>query len=61
MQARGPGADLEGAQLLLPRPAHMISVLYCAHLCMKYSFGISNFLEVISSVSHYIVSSVSLY
>ena len=29
--------------------------LYCPHLCMKYFFGISNFLEVISSVSHYIV------
>ena len=25
----------------------MISVLYCTHLCMKCSFGISNFLEAI--------------
>ena len=33
----------------------MISVLYCAHLCMKYSLGISNFLEEISSLSHSIV------
>ena len=33
----------------------MISVLYCAHLCMKYSLGISNFLEDISSLSHSIV------
>ena len=24
---------------------HTISVLYCAYLCMKWSFGISNFLE----------------
>ena len=31
------------------------SVLYCAHLCMKCSLGISNFLEEISSLSHYIV------
>ena len=31
---------------------HIISVLYWAHLCMKYSFGISNFLEKISSLSH---------
>ena len=33
----------------------MISVLYCAHLCMKSSLGISNFLEEISSLSHSIV------
>ena len=30
-------------------------VLYCAHLCMKCSLGISNFLEEISSLSHSIV------
>src|SRR5574341_801379 len=34
---------------------HTISVLYCAHLCMKCSLGISNFLEEISSLSHSIV------
>ena len=28
---------------------------YCAHLCMKCSLGISNFLEEISSLSHSIV------
>ena len=33
----------------------IISVLYCAHLCMKCSLGISNFLEEISSLSHPIV------
>ena len=33
----------------------MVSVLYCAHLCMKYSLGISNFLEEISSLSQSIV------
>ena len=32
-----------------------ISVLYCAHLCMIYSLGISNFLEKISSLSHSVV------
>ena len=32
-----------------------ISVLYWAHLCMKYSLGISNFLEEISSLSLSIV------
>ena len=32
-----------------------ISVLYWAHLCMKYSLGISNFLEEISSLSHSVV------
>ena len=32
-----------------------ISVLYWAHLCMKCSLGISNFLEEISSLSHSIV------
>src|SRR5574342_46341 len=31
---------------------HTISVLYCAHLCMKCSLGISNFLEESSSLSH---------
>ena len=31
---------------------HTISALYCAHLCMKCSLGISNFLEEISSLSH---------
>ena len=29
-----------------------MSVLYCAHVCMKCSLGISNFPEVISSLSH---------
>ena len=33
----------------------MFSVLYCAHLCMKYSIGISNFLEEISGLPHSIV------
>ena len=32
-----------------------ISIHYCDHLCMKYSLGISNFLEEISSLSHSIV------
>ena len=31
---------------------HTISVFYCAHFCMKYSLGISNFLGEISSLSH---------
>ena len=30
-------------------------VLYCAHLCMKCSLGISDFLEEISSLSHSVV------
>ena len=34
---------------------HTTSVLYCAHLCMKCSFGISNFLEEIASRSHSVV------
>src|SRR5574339_596031 len=37
---------------------HTISVLYRAHLCMKCSLGISNFLEEISSLPH---SAVFLY
>ena len=37
---------------------HTISVFYCAHLCMKCSLGISNFLEEISSLS---LSIISLY
>ena len=31
---------------------HTISVLYWTHLCMKCSFGISDFLEEIPSLSH---------
>ena len=31
------------------------SVLYCAHLCVKCSLNISNFLEDVSSLSHSIV------
>ena len=38
-----------------------ISVLYCAHLCMKYSLGISDFHEEISSLSHLLFSSISLH
>ena len=34
---------------------HTVSVLYWAHLCMKCSLGISNFLEEISSLSHSVV------
>ena len=35
----------------LPSPkVHIISVFYCAHLCMKYSLGSSNFPEEISRV-----------
>ena len=33
-----------------------ISVLYQAHLCMKGSLGISNFLEEMSSLAHSVVS-----
>ena len=33
----------------------ILSVLNCAHLCMKCFLGISNFLEEISSLSHSIV------
>ena len=32
-----------------------ISVLYCSHLCMKCSLGISNFPEEMPSLSHSIV------
>ena len=34
---------------------YKISVLHCAHHCMKCSLGISNFLEEISSLSHSLV------
>ena len=34
---------------------HTISLLYRAHLCMKCSLDISNFLEEISSLSHSVV------
>ena len=35
-------------------------VLYCAHLCLKCSLGISNFLEEIANLSYSIISSISL-
>ena len=41
--------------LFLVSSAHTISVLHCAHLCMKCSLDISNFLEEISSLSHSVV------
>ena len=34
---------------------HTVSVLYCVHLCMKCSLGISYFLKEISGLSHSIV------
>ena len=34
---------------------HTVSVLYCAHPCMKCSLGISDFLEEISSLFHSVV------
>ena len=34
---------------------HTIYVLNCAHICMKCSFGITNFLEEICSLSHSII------
>ena len=41
--------------LFFLRNLHTISVLCRAHLCMKRSLGISNFLEEISSLSHSVV------
>ena len=38
-----------------------VSVLYCAHLCIKCSFDISNFLEEISSLSPLLFFSISLH
>ena len=43
------------------RYVHTISVLYWTHLCMKYSLGISNFLEEISSFPILLFSSISLH
>ena len=40
---------------------HTISVIYWAHLCMKYSLGICNFLGEISSLFHSLFSSISLH
>ena len=51
--------DTAAWSLLLLGP--YISVLYWAHHCMKYSLGISNFLEEISSLSILLFSSISLH
>ena len=40
--------------LLLLYKVHIISFLYCAHLCMKCSLSISNFFEDISSLSSFL-------
>ena len=42
----------EGRYAITDLGRDTISVLYRAHLCMKCSFGIFNFLEEISSLSH---------
>ena len=34
---------------------------YCAHLCLKCSLGISNFIEEISILSYLLFSSISLH
>ena len=50
--------------LFLISPASVrsiVSVLYWAHLCMKCSVGISNFLEEIPSLSILLFSSISLH
>ena len=39
----------------LPNRNLKVSVFYWAHLCMKCSLGISNFLEEISSLSHCLI------
>ena len=56
--SRPPGSPVPGifqARILEWVAIHTISVLYCAHICMKCSLGISNFLEQISSLSRSIV------
>ena len=49
-------SSVYSCHLLLISSASVRSVpffsLYCAHLCLKYSLGISSFLEEISSLSH---------
>ena len=40
---------------------HTISVVYCAHLCMKCAIGISSFLKEISSFLILLFSSISLH
>ena len=47
--------------LLISSASHTISVLYCAHLCMKCSLGIFDFLDQISRLSILLFSSVSLH
>ena len=42
-------------QLKATKTFYTISVLYWAHLCMKCSLGMSDFLEEISSLSHSVV------
>ena len=49
------------SQYLLVLLGHTISVLYCAHLCMKCSLGISDFLDEISNLSHSVVFNLFLF
>ena len=48
-------SSVYSCHLFLISSASVRSVLYCAHLCMKYSRGISNSLEEISSLPHSII------
>ena len=41
--------------LISSASVHTISVVYWAHLCMKYSLNISNLLEAISSIFHSVI------
>ena len=53
--SRPPGSPVPGifqARILEWVAIHTSSVLYCAHICMKCSLGISNSLKDISSISH---------
>ena len=47
--------SLRPHELRGPKLRDIVPVSFCAHLCMKYSLGISNFLDEISSLSPSIV------
>ena len=55
----GQSIDVSASASVLPMNIqdwiHIIALLYCAHLCMRCSLGIFNFLEEISSLSHPVV------
>jgi len=54
-KGRGTRDQIANIHWIIEKAREFMKNVYCAHLWMKYSLGISNFLEEISSLAHSIV------